>query len=65
MVKVCVIGAGVIGLSSALRIIEQHPEVEVTVIADKFSPATTTDVSGGFWEPHLLGDTPQEKIRFV
>ncbi|XP_060566263.1 D-aspartate oxidase-like [Ruditapes philippinarum] len=63
MVKVCVIGAGVIGLSSALRIIELHPDAEVIVIADKFSPVTTTDVSGGFWEPHLLGDTPEEKIR--
>ncbi|XP_045159215.2 D-aspartate oxidase-like isoform X2 [Mercenaria mercenaria] len=63
MVKICVVGAGVIGLSSALRIIELHPEAEVVVIADKFSPGTTSDVSGGFWEPHLLGDTPQEKIR--
>lgn len=62
MVKICVVGAGVIGMSSALRIIEQLPKTEVVVIADKFSPSTTSDVSGGFWEPHLLGDTPQEKV---
>ncbi|KAL4218449.1 hypothetical protein ACF0H5_023184 [Mactra antiquata] len=63
MVKIGIIGAGVIGLSSALRIIETLPEAEVEVLADKFSPFTTTDVSGGFWEPHLLGDTPEVKIK--
>lgn len=65
MVKICVVGAGVIGLSSALRIIEAHPRAEVIVIADKFSPSTTSDVSGGFWEPHLLGDTLKEKVSYV
>lgn len=63
MVKVCVIGAGVIGLSSAVRVLERHPTADVIVMADRFSPNTTSDVSGGFWEPHLLGDTPEEKIR--
>jgi len=63
MVKVCVIGAGVIGLSSAVRILEECAGAEVTLVAEKLSPQTTTDVSGGFWEPHLLGDTPERDIR--
>ena len=63
MTHVAVVGAGVIGLSTALHIRELMPNVEVVVIADKFPPFTTTDVSGGFWEPHLVKDTPTDKIR--
>lgn len=63
MPRIAVIGAGVIGLSSALRIRELLPQAEVTVFADKFPPFTTSDVSGGFWEPHLLFDTPKESER--
>ncbi|KAK7101032.1 D-aspartate oxidase-like [Littorina saxatilis] len=66
--RVCVLGAGVIGLSTAVRILEDQPDtppgqVEVTVVADRFSPHTTSDGSGGFWEPYNLGDTPQQSIR--
>ncbi|KAK3597141.1 hypothetical protein CHS0354_038061 [Potamilus streckersoni] len=61
--QICVIGAGVIGLASALHIQEICPESEVTIIADKLSPNTTSDVSAGFWMPHLIGSTPHEKIR--
>lgn len=63
MVKVAVIGAGVIGLSSALHVKEIVPEAEVVVLADKFPPNTTSDVSGGLWGPRLLLTTPEESIR--
>lgn len=62
-VKVCVIGAGVIGVSSAVRVLDLCPGSEVTIVTDAISPNTTSDVAGGFWEPHLLGDTPIELIR--
>ncbi|KAJ8316619.1 hypothetical protein KUTeg_005813 [Tegillarca granosa] len=61
--KVCVIGAGIIGLTSALTIQENVPEVEVTIVADTFTPNTTSDGSGGFWQPHLLNQSQSEKIR--
>ncbi|KAL3873312.1 hypothetical protein ACJMK2_036446 [Sinanodonta woodiana] len=61
--QICVIGAGIMGLSSALHIQEICPESDVTIIADKLSPNTTSDVSAGFWMPHLVGSTPPEKIR--
>ncbi|KAK3611951.1 hypothetical protein CHS0354_014028, partial [Potamilus streckersoni] len=51
------------GLSSALHLQEICPESEVTIIADKFSPNTTSDVSAGFWRPRPIGSTPPEKIR--
>ncbi|CAH1775680.1 unnamed protein product, partial [Owenia fusiformis] len=58
--KICVIGAGVIGVSTAARIQDTIPGVDVTIVAEKFSPYTTSDGSGGFWEPHVLADTPIE-----
>lgn len=58
--KVAVIGAGVIGLSTALRILQKFPDVEMTIFADKFTPDTTGDGAAGFWEPSKIGDTPAE-----
>lgn len=62
--KVAVVGAGIIGISSALRAIETVPGIEVTLIADKFTPNTTGDGSAGFWNPYLLGDGSPSAIRF-
>lgn len=49
MKQVCVVGAGVIGLSVATHLLESyHNELVVTVIADRFTPDTTaSDRSGG------------------
>ena len=57
--RVCVVGAGVVGLATAWEIMETIPGAEVTVIADKFSPDTTSDGAGGFWMPHYLNASPQ------
>lgn len=35
----------------------------VTVVADQFGRATTSDGSGGLWEPYKLGDTPPELVN--
>lgn len=61
--QVCVIGAGIIGLSSALRILECIKDVEVTVISEHFSPNTTSDVAAGFWTPYRMGNTPNDLIK--
>ena len=61
--KVCVIGAGIIGLPTAVHIIEGIPDVEVTIISDKFSPETTGDGAAGWWEPYLPGDNPPERMK--
>ena len=57
------VGAGVVGLSSAVSIIEAIPNVEVTIIADKFGQNTTSDKAGGLIFPYALGETPMERIR--
>lgn len=50
--KVAVVGAGVIGLSTALCIAETCPSCSVTVLSDQFSPNTTSDVAAGMLIPH-------------
>ncbi|KFQ89243.1 D-amino-acid oxidase, partial [Phoenicopterus ruber ruber] len=51
--RVAVIGAGVIGLSTALCIHEQYhslvPSLEMEVYADRYTPHTTSDGAAGLW----------------
>lgn len=58
--RVAVIGAGVIGLSTAQSIYEQYHSVvtplTIEVYADKFTPLTTSDGAAGFWQPYLYDD---------
>ncbi|XP_028270553.1 D-amino-acid oxidase-like [Parambassis ranga] len=55
--RVAVIGAGVIGLSTAQSIYEQYHSVvsplTIEVYADCFTPLTTSDGAAGFWQPYL------------
>lgn len=50
--KVAVVGAGLIGLSTALCITENCPSCSVTVLSDQFSPNTMSDVAAGMLIPH-------------
>jgi D-amino-acid oxidase len=47
--NVAVVGAGVMGLTSATRLLELG--LEVTIYAEKFWPDTTSAVAGGQWAP--------------
>eukprot|EP00066_Takifugu_rubripes_P008633 XP_003974954.1 PREDICTED: D-amino-acid oxidase [Takifugu rubripes] len=55
--RVAVIGAGVIGLSTAQSIYEKHHSavrpLTIEVYADCFTPLTTSDGAAGFWQPYL------------
>ncbi|XP_029768477.1 D-amino-acid oxidase [Terrapene carolina triunguis] len=55
--RVAVIGAGVIGLSTALCIYDQYHSVvqplEIEVYADQYTPLTTSDGAAGLWQPYL------------
>ena len=62
VLNIAVIGAGVIGLTSACRIIESIPNANITVFSAEFSPNTTSDVSAGYWEPYCLGDNTQDSL---
>lgn len=43
MVKIGIVGGGIMGLSSAIRLQCEFPDVEITLISEKFSPETTAD----------------------
>ena len=55
--KVVVIGAGIIGTTSAVRIKRRLPECDLSMVASELSPHTTSDIAAGWWEPHLDPDT--------
>jgi D-amino-acid oxidase len=52
-VRVTVVGAGVIGLSTA-RVLEDHGH-DVTVVASAIGEATTSAVAGAVWFPYRVG----------
>ena len=53
MVRVAVLGAGVVGLTSAVSLQRALPQVEVTLVADKFGAQTTSNGAGGFFRPYM------------
>ena len=57
--RVAIVGAGVIGLSVAVRLSESSLPLHLTVIADKFSPDTTGDRAGGSIIPFPVGVSEQ------
>ncbi|XP_077018766.1 D-aspartate oxidase [Tamandua tetradactyla] len=63
VVRIAVVGAGVIGLSTALCISKLVPQCSITVISDKFTPDTTSDVAAGMLIPHAYPDTSIQKQR--
>ncbi|XP_012136678.1 D-aspartate oxidase [Megachile rotundata] len=60
--RVAIIGAGVIGMTSALAVKNSFPMFDVHVFANEFSPDTTGDGSAGLWSPYLLGTTSPDKV---
>jgi len=63
MRKICVVGAGVIGLSCAIRLQDELKDIDITIISEEFSPNTTGDGSAGWIRPFLSGDTPEALMR--
>ncbi|KAK3563701.1 hypothetical protein QTP86_034416 [Hemibagrus guttatus] len=61
MVKVVVIGAGVVGMSTAVCIAEALPFCTTTILSEKFSPDTTSDVAAGILLPKEIPGIPLER----
>ncbi|XP_034431304.1 D-aspartate oxidase [Hippoglossus hippoglossus] len=62
-VKVVVVGAGVIGFSTAVCIAEALPSCSVTLLSEKFSPDTTSDGAAGILFAGKFPDIPLERQR--
>ncbi len=54
-----VLGAGVVGLSTALALLRAQPGRRVVVVAEAFTPDTTSDGAGALWRPVFLGREPR------
>ena len=67
MAKVAVIGAGVMGLSTAYALKLADEQLDVTIFAEKFSPNTTSDGAAGIFKFSQgeggMRDTPPELLR--
>ncbi|XP_048209651.1 D-aspartate oxidase isoform X1 [Perognathus longimembris pacificus] len=61
--RVAIVGAGVMGLSTAQCISQLVPRCSITVIADTFTPHTTSDVAAGILIPHAYPDTPVPTVK--
>lgn len=51
--SIAIIGAGVIGLTSAVKLLEAGHDV--TIFARETTPNTTSDVAAAYWAPHEYG----------
>lgn len=60
--KICVVGAGVVGLTTALEILKTIPDCELTIIADKFNSDTTSDGAAGLFAPVCTFRGPTKEI---
>jgi len=51
--SVCIVGAGVVGLTTAVKLQQQIPGLDVTLLSEKFSPDLTSNVAAGIflWGP--------------
>jgi D-amino-acid oxidase len=56
---IAIIGGGVIGLTSAVRLLEQG--YAVTIFAREISPHTTSDVAAAYWAPHDYGEARRKR----
>lgn len=51
MTRIVVVGAGVVGLSTAVQIQQCVPGSKVTIVADKYFEETTSYGAGGIFRP--------------
>ena len=65
MVKVVVLGAGIIATATAYRLLEARPDIQLTIISKEFSPNTTSDGAAGYWSPYIAVGTPEETIWYL
>ncbi len=59
--KIFVLGCGVVGLNTALRLQKDIPDAEVTIIADSLAEDVVSNVAAGFFRAttSIRGPTPQ------
>ncbi|KAL5006342.1 hypothetical protein ScPMuIL_015148 [Solemya velum] len=65
MASIAVLGAGVVGLSTAINIQATIPDSNVVIFADKFADDTTSSIAAGVYMPWGPGDKFKAPARSV
>lgn len=60
--NVAVLGAGVVGLTTAIELRKQFRDASVDIIAEKFNRDTTSFVAAGLFRPGTSFSGPSEEI---
>ena len=66
--RITIVGAGIIGLTTACTILKEYAgneHLRLTILAEKFSPDTTGDISAGYWEPYGLEAIDERTLRWA
>ncbi|XP_049959273.1 D-aspartate oxidase isoform X2 [Schistocerca serialis cubense] len=61
-IRIGVLGAGVVGVTTALELQKEYPSASLTIIADKFGQETTSDGAAGIFRPASSFCGPTEDI---
>uniref|UniRef100_A0A182K7B5 FAD dependent oxidoreductase domain-containing protein n=3 Tax=Pyretophorus TaxID=44537 RepID=A0A182K7B5_9DIPT len=60
--NICVVGAGVVGLTTALELQREMRNANVTILSDRFEQDTCSDVAAGLFRPGTSFSGPTEEI---
>ncbi|XP_063699276.1 D-aspartate oxidase [Culicoides brevitarsis] len=60
--NLCVVGGGVVGLTTALELQKEFRNANITIVAEKLLKDTTSDVAAGIFRPGLSFSGPTEEI---
>lgn len=60
--NIAVVGAGVVGVTTALELKKQFRNAKIAIIADKFYEDTTSYVAAGLFRPGTSFTGPNEEI---
>lgn len=60
--NIAVLGAGVVGLTTALQLQKEFGDIAVDVIAEKFDKETTSFVAAGLFRPDTNFSGPTDEI---
>jgi glycine/D-amino acid oxidase-like deaminating enzyme len=63
--SIVILGAGIIGLVTADRLLELDPNLKLTIISEKFLKETTSDGGGGLFRPddRFIPGVPKDLIK--
>uniref|UniRef100_A0A8D9E5J0 D-aspartate oxidase n=1 Tax=Cacopsylla melanoneura TaxID=428564 RepID=A0A8D9E5J0_9HEMI len=60
--KLCIIGAGVVGLNTALELQAVYPSCNLTIIAKEFTINTTSHGAAGIFRPGISFSGPTDEV---